>query len=135
MSRAGFRRIVLALIAGLAVSPVGTAGASVGHRVEHILVPGPASGEQRQVDVHLWYPADPADALTKPKTVYTSALSGKALPNGWAPLSWSVDAELAREGAAFKPSSVPYAPIVFSHGASNDPIDYAHTLEAIADAG
>ena len=50
-------------------------------------------------------------------------------------MSLSVQAESAREGAAFDPSGGPYAPIVFSHGATNDPIDYAHTLEAIADAG
>lgn len=51
------------------------------------------------------------------------------------PLTWSVEAEIAREDAAFDPSGGPYVPIVFSHGSTNDPYDYAHLLEAIADAG
>ena len=89
----------------------------------------------RQVDVHIWYPADPKDAAARPKALYTSALYGKPLPHGWLPLSWKVEAETAREGAALDPDGGPFAPIVFSHGATNDPIDYAHTLEAIARAG
>ena len=107
----------------------------VGHTIKRVALPGTVVNEMRQVDVHLWYPADPQDAAGRPKAVYTSALHGKPLPHGWLPLSWKVEAETAREGAAFDPDGGPLAPIVFSHGATNDPIDYAHTLEAIARAG
>ena len=108
----------------------------VGHTVQHITVPGSAQGESRKVDVHLWYPAAAADALTRPKTIYTSALYGKPLvPELWDPLSWTVEAETARENAAVDPAGKPYPVIVFSHGNTNDPIDYAHTLELIAGAG
>jgi predicted dienelactone hydrolase len=125
--------LAAALTGVVMVSPARAADPAIGHRVERIEVPGVAAGEVRQVDVHLWYPA--TDAASKPQTVYTSALHGQPLPNGWAPLSWSVDAELAHEDATFDAAAGPYAPIVFSHGANNDPIDYAHTLEAIAAAG
>jgi predicted dienelactone hydrolase len=107
-----------------------------GHRVERIVVPGAAQNEPRQVDVHLWYPADPQDFSTRPKAVYTSALHGEELyPDLWDPLSWTVTAEIAREGAAIDPAGGPFPVIVFSHGSTNDPIDYAWTLERIAAAG
>ena len=126
-----------AFVAAVAFSPADAVAAdtAVGHTVKQVDVAGSLPGEVRQVDVHLWYPADPQDAAGRPKAVYTSALHGKPLPHGWLPLSWKVEAETAREGAAFDPDGGPFAPIVFSHGATNDPIDYAHTLEAIADAG
>jgi predicted dienelactone hydrolase len=111
----------------------------VGHTLKTIAVPGSAPNEQRAVDVHLWYPADPQDVSARPKTIYTSALYGRQarpyIPERWDPLSWSVEAEIAREGAAIDPAGGPFAVIVFSHGAVNDPIDYAHTLELIASAG
>jgi predicted dienelactone hydrolase len=110
----------------------------VGHRVEHIVVPGEVRGAlqaQRQVDVHLWYPADPQDFSARPKAVYSSALYGKTLPEGLAPLSWSFEAQIARDGAAVDPQSQPFPVIVFSHGSVNDPINYAHLLERIAAAG
>jgi predicted dienelactone hydrolase len=131
-----------ALVAGAVVAGPADAVAadpSVGHTVKEIVVQGSSSvEEQRKVDVHLWYPADPATAAALPKTVYTSALHGKELMipgRPWDPLSWSVEADRAREGAAIDPAGGPFAAIVFSHGATNDPIDYAHTLEAIASAG
>ncbi|MDA0169098.1 HYR domain-containing protein [Solirubrobacter taibaiensis] len=124
------RLLLVTLVMGAVMPASAVAAPGVGHRVERIEVPGAAAGEQRKVDVHLWYPAQTAG---EPKTVYTSALFGKPLPNNWEPLSWSVEAELAREGAPL--SGGPYAPIVFSHGANNDPIDYAHMLEEIAAAG
>jgi predicted dienelactone hydrolase len=96
----------------------------------------PTTADQtRTVDVHLWYPADAQDAARRPKATYTSKLYGQELPNPLAPLSWKIEAATAREGAAFDASGGPYAPIVFSHGSNNDPIDYADTLEAIARAG
>jgi predicted dienelactone hydrolase len=51
------------------------------------------------------------------------------------PLSWTVEAEIAREDAAIDPDGHAFPVIVFSHGSVNDPIDYAHTLELIAGAG
>jgi predicted dienelactone hydrolase len=122
--------------AATAASDGSAAELPVGHTVKHIVVRG-AQNDPREVDVHLWYPADPQDLAARPKAVYTSALYGKELiHNGpWDPLSWTVEAESAREGAAIDPAGGPFAAIVFSHGSTNDPIDYAHTLEAIASAG
>jgi predicted dienelactone hydrolase len=108
----------------------------VGHKVERIVVPGAAQGEPRQVGVHLWYPADQQGLSALPKSKYSSALFGRELiPELWHPLSWTVDAEVAREGAAIDPHGKPFPVIVFSHGSVNNPIDYAHTLELIAGAG
>ena len=107
----------------------------VGHTVEHMTVPGSAQGESREVDVHLWYPADVRGFSDAPKTVYTSALYGRPLMAGWDPLSWTVPAEVARENAPIDRSGPPFPVIVFSHGSTNDPIDYAHTLELIAGEG
>jgi predicted dienelactone hydrolase len=138
--------LLAALVAGVAVigpADAGAADASVGHTVKHVIVPGsalesalgPGQGESRQIDVHVWYPAD-AGASGWPKTVYKSALHGKQLyPDLWDPLSWTVEAEIAREGAPIAPDGGPFPVIVFSHGATNDPIDYAHTLERIAAGG
>jgi predicted dienelactone hydrolase len=107
----------------------------VGHTVKRIDVTGSTSGESRLVDVHLWYPADHKELSGSPKTFYTSALNGGGLPEPWAPLTWTVDAEIAREDAPIDPRGKPFPVIVFSHGNVNDPIDYAHTLEPIAGAG
>jgi predicted dienelactone hydrolase len=108
----------------------------VGHRVEAMTVSGSAKGEPRSVDVHLWYPAGAKGFSEAPKTVYTSALYGRPLTLGGNPLlSWSVPAEVARENVAIDPSGPPFPVIVFSHGSTNDPIDYAHTLELIASEG
>jgi hypothetical protein len=62
-------------------------------------VPGSASGEQRQLRVHLWYPADKRAYRRAVGTVYTSRLHEQALlpDDRWAPLSWSVKAQIARE--------------------------------------
>jgi predicted dienelactone hydrolase len=118
----------------LAVAAVPAHGAPVGHRIERLVVTGAAQGELRAVDVHLWYPATAAGA-TLPKAVYTSPLNGRALIPGKAPLSWTIEAEVAREGAAIEPAGGAFPVIVFSHGNNNDPIDYAYTLEEVAAAG
>jgi predicted dienelactone hydrolase len=119
----------------LAVAAVPANGAPVGHRVERLVVPGAAQGELRAVDVHLWYPAEAASALARPKAVYTSPLNGRAVIPGKTPLSWTIEAEVAREGAAIEPAGAAFPVIVFSHGNNNDPIDYAYTLEELAAAG
>jgi predicted dienelactone hydrolase len=116
----------------------------VGHKVKNIVVPGtklcpnptePCVDENRRVRVHLWYPADQNQPASRPNTQYKSALHGSSLPKPWLPLSWKVDAEVARENAAVDPNGQAFPVIVFSHGNVNDPIDYAHTLELIAGAG
>jgi hypothetical protein len=116
----------------------------VGHKVKNIIVPGtelcpnpsePCVNENRRVRVHLWYPADQNQPASRPNTQYKSALHGFTLPQPWLPLSWKVDAEIARENAAVEPNTAAFPVIVFSHGNVNDPIDYAHTLELIASAG
>ena len=108
----------------------------VGHTVKQITVAGSLPGENRAVDVHLWYPADQRGLSDRPKTVYTSGLHGRALPlTPWTPLAWQVEAEIAREAAPIDPDGPAFPVIVFSHGSNNDPIDYAHTLELIAGAG
>ena len=119
----------------------------VGHRIETTIVPGSFScpdvvsepdcaREPRRVDVHLWYPADPRAYADAPETTYTSALHGRPLiPERWDPLSWTVDARIARETPAIDTHGNALPVIVFSHGSVNDPIDYAHTLERIAGEG
>jgi predicted dienelactone hydrolase len=98
-------------------------------------VPGTLPNEVRAVDVHLWYPADAASFGGAASTVYRSALYGDTrLPADWKPLSWSLDARLARE-ATIDQQGKAYPVIVFSTGNQNDPIDYAYTLEAIAAGG
>jgi predicted dienelactone hydrolase len=107
----------------------------VGHSVERLNVPG-SLGESRAVDVHLWYPADQKGFSDAPKTFYKSSLWGVDLSRlGWTPLSWKVEAQIAREGVPIDPSGKAFPVIVFSHGATNDPIDYAYTLESIAGEG
>ena len=117
----------------------GSAGATgvvrVGHSIKQIIVPGSLSGEHRLVDVHVWYPADAVGFADAPKTFYTSRLYGEPLAGLWDPLSWKIEARIAREQAAIDPASRAFPVIVFSHGAMNDPIDYAYTLELIAAAG
>ena len=83
----------------------------------------------------MWYPADPVGFADAPKTFYTSRLYGEPLAGLWDPLSWKIEARIAREQAAIEPAGRAYPVIVFSHGAMNDPIDFAYTLELIAAAG
>jgi predicted dienelactone hydrolase len=135
--------VVVQLPAVVAEASAGMAAdLRVGHTVKRIVVPGSAAGEPRRVDVHLWYPADQRGLSDATKTVYRSALWGRELiPARWDPLRWEVEAEIARESdpadrrAVIDPTGRPLPVIVFSHGATNDPIDYAFTLELIAGAG
>jgi predicted dienelactone hydrolase len=134
---------VVCVVAGSAQTPgdarapgaVATGAVRVGHSVKQLIVSG-TLGENRHVDVHLWYPADPIGFTDAPKTFYTSRLYGEPLiAELWDPLSWRIEAQIAREQAAIEPAGRAYPVIVFSHGATNDPIDYAYTLERIATAG
>ena len=89
--------------------------------------------------MHLWYPADNPGFSRAPKTRYSSALYGRdssaSFPQKWDPLSWSVEAEIAREGVPIDPDGQSFPVLVFSHGNTNDPFDYAYTLEQIAGEG
>jgi predicted dienelactone hydrolase len=129
------------VVAALALTIAGSAyahppAAKVGHRVEHLVVPGSTAGESRHVTVHLWYPADDRAFARADDAVYTSRLHGEDLiPTLWDALSWSVSAELARDTDAIDRHGKRFPAIVFSHGSVNDPIDYAHTLERIAGEG
>jgi predicted dienelactone hydrolase len=88
------------------------------------------------VDVHLWYPADNRGFSRAPKTRYSSALYGLPLiPAKWDPLSWSVEAEIAREDVPIDSHGQSFPVLIFSHGNTNDPFDYAYTLEQIAGEG
>jgi predicted dienelactone hydrolase len=117
-------------------SAVATRAVRVGHSIKSIIVGTPLRPlEDRPVDVHLWYPADPTGFAEAPKTFYTSRLYGEPLAGLGDPLSWRIEAQIAREQAAIDPAGRAYPVIVFSHGATNDPIDYAYTLELIAAAG
>jgi predicted dienelactone hydrolase len=103
----------------------------VGHTIQVVEVRG-TSGETRPVDVHIWYPATPC---SEPASAYTSRLNGVPLLPQWDPLSWQVISNVSREGARISQSGGPFPVIVFSHGANNDAIDYARTLETLASHG
>ena len=119
----------------------------VGHMVKDIVVPGstllPVSRmcRLRPSRTGTWTftsgtrPTSAGSPMRR-ETVYTSALYGKPLiPGRWDPLSWQVESEVARENAPIDPDGPAFPVIVFSHGSTNDPIDYANTLELIAGAG
>src|SRR3954449_12437030 len=130
------RLVALVAVLTMGIAVPASAQVGVGHRVENLVVPGSAQNEARKVKVHLWYPAEAAAYAAAPKTVYTSGLYGRTLlPDRWDPLSWKIDAQVARETSAVDPLSGRLPVIVFSHGSVNDPIDYAWTLELIARAG
>jgi predicted dienelactone hydrolase len=108
----------------------------VGHSLKQLVVPGSRPDEGRRVDVHLWYPAGATGFPEAPKTFYTSALYGERLIAELGdPLSWKIEAEIARENVGIDSTGKAFPVIVFSHGSTNDPIDYAYTLELIAAAG
>jgi predicted dienelactone hydrolase len=107
----------------------------VGHRVEQLVVPSSAPGSVRPVKVHLWYPAEEQGLSASPQTEYTSALYGRELAGLGDALGWRIQAEIAHETDAIDQRGNPFPVIVFSHGSTNDPIDYARTLERIAAEG
>src|SRR3954469_6861357 len=130
------RHVLAVLVAGLTVVAAPARAAEVSHSMRQLTVPGTAQGEARKVDVHLWFPTTAAEAAAHPQAVYRSVIGGLPVPpEVGTPLTWTVGAEIAREGAAIDPAGKPFPVIVFSHGNTNDPIDYAHTLELIAAGG
>ncbi len=104
------------------------------HRPASSPCPAPPRASRAAVDVHLWYPTAAASRARRPSTARRCA-AARSAPTCGSPLTWTVEAEIAREGAAIDPSGAPFPVIVFSHGYTNDPIDYAHTLELIAARG
>jgi predicted dienelactone hydrolase len=107
----------------------------VGHTILRLEVPG-SLGETRPVAVHLWYPGDKHAFNTAAPTTYTSALAGVPLIEAqWDPLSWEIQTESARENIPIYDKGPPFSVIIFSHGSTNDPIDYAYTLENLAGEG
>ena len=128
--------VVTAVLTLVAAAPASAEDAAVGHRIERLTVTGSSPQKApRNVKVHLWYPAEQHRFSEAPKTVYTSGLYGRPLIPQLAPLAWKVEAQIARETDATDPRGKPLPVVVFSHGATNDPIDYAHTLELIAAEG
>ena len=98
MSRVRAMLATAVLATALLATEDALAAFPVGHTVKRVTVPGTLPQEVREVDVHLWYPADAAAFAQAAPTVYRSALYGDTrIPAGWKPLSWSVDAEIARE--------------------------------------
>jgi len=161
-ARAGLLSAVLLLVfssVGLAQGPSGTADAGSGfenrpgghgrHLVGHVTrllnVPGTPLGENRPVNVHLWYPArtpdgcensgDPGCSMNP--SVYTSRLFGIPLPSPWAPLSWTIGSNLSFENLPIDTDTdeQPFPVIVFSHGNEDIAIDYVYTLETLASFG
>jgi predicted dienelactone hydrolase len=53
----------------------------------------------------------------------------------WDPLSWEIQTEIARENIPIYDQGPPFSVIIFSHGSTNHPIDYAYTLENLAGEG
>jgi len=107
----------------------------VGHTILWLEVPG-SLGETRPVAVHLWYPGDKHAYDNAPPTTYTSVLAGVPLIEAqWDPLSWEIETESARENIPIYDKGPAFSVIIFSHGSTNDPIDYAYTLENLASEG
>jgi predicted dienelactone hydrolase len=116
-----------------AVDEIGPFG--VGHTTFQLVHTGNA-GERRPVDVHVWYPAPPAAVLGHARTTYTSRLHGLPLvPGTYDPLSYSFPARLAHENVAIAPNGPRFPLLIWSHGAGNDALDNAFSVEAITSHG
>ena len=133
---------------------------AVGHSTQilHVTV---TPGENRPVNVHLWYPAHlpdncqgsgnsggngddqgsggNGDSQGCPVTpsVYTSRLHGDIRVGrlGWDPLSWTIGSSVSFENLPIATGYGPFPVIIFSHGSQNNAIDYVYTLEALASFG
>jgi predicted dienelactone hydrolase len=131
----------------------------VGHFTRVLNVPG-TLGENRPVNVHLWYPslssedcqnsgtpdansgssdADSgnSDANGEDKgcsSVYTSRLFGTPLLPQWDPLSWTIGSTMSFENLPIS-GERSFPVIIFSHGNGNNVIDHVYMLEALASFG
>src|SRR5262245_32097677 len=107
---------------------------AVGHTTVRIVGKG-TLGEDRPIDVDLWYPADKEEWDAASPSQYTSRLNGVTLvPAKWDPLSWVVESAVAREGAAFD-KHAPYPVVLFAAGSGSAANSYAATLEHVASHG
>ena len=122
----------------------------VGHSVRRLNVPG-TLGEDRPVDVHLWYPARSPDdcdnsdnsdgnrddqGCSVTPSEYTSRLNdGITLLPQWDLLSWTIGSSESFENLPIARGHRPFPVIIFSHGHQNNAIDYVYTLEALASFG
>jgi predicted dienelactone hydrolase len=122
---------------------------TVGHSIQRLNVPG-TLGENRPLNVHLWYPARSLDdcdnsgnsdgnrdhqGCSVTPSVYTSRLHGIPLLPQWDPLSWTIGTSGSFENLPIDRGHRPFPVIIFSHGSSNNAIDYVYTLEALASFG
>jgi predicted dienelactone hydrolase len=117
----------------------------VGHATRVLNVPG-TLGENRPVNVELWYPArglhdcdvseggdGNADCSATPAS-YTSRLYGVPLLPQWTPLSWTIGTSDAFENLRVS-NKGPFPVVVFSHAGTSNSINYAYTLEGLASHG
>ena len=117
---------------------------AVGHSIRRLNVPG-TLGEDRPLDVHLWYPGHSLDdcessgnsegnrndqGCSATPSVYTSRLHRIPLLPQWDPLSWTIGTSGSFENLPIDRRHRPFPVIVFSHGSQNNAIDYVYTLEA-----
>ena len=151
--------LLLSLISGAALVPMECAaqGADVsarqifivGHSIRSLNVPG-TLGENRPVDVHLWYPARSPDdcdnsdnsdgnrddqGCSVTPSVYTSRLHGIPLLPQWDPLSWTIGSSVSFENLPIARGHRPFPVIIFSHGAGFNAVNYVYTLEGLASLG
>jgi predicted dienelactone hydrolase len=121
-------------------------GFAVGHSIRFLNVPG-TLGENRPLNVHLWYPGRRSDdcqnsdgnrdeqGCSLTPSVYTSRLKGIPLLPQWDPLSWTITSRESYENLTIARGHRPFPVIIFSHGHQRNAIDYVHTLEALASFG
>jgi hypothetical protein len=122
---------------------------TVGHSIRRLNVPG-TLGENRPIDVHLWYPAQSLDdcknsghsegnrdnqGCTTTPSAYTSRLHGIPLLPQWDPLSWKIGTSGSFGSLPIDRGHRPFPVIIFSHGNASNVIDYVYTLEALASFG
>jgi predicted dienelactone hydrolase len=108
---------------------------SVGHSLITVNHAGRA-GENRPVDVHLWYPADHGAYDAAAPSAYRSRLLGLSLiPGTYDPLSFEIPALIAHEGARIDHNGPAFPLLIWSHGNTNDALDYAYASEAMASHG
>ena len=153
------RCLLLSLILGAALVPMEGAaqGAdvsarrifTVGHSIRSLNVPW-TLGENRPLNVHLWYPARSPDdcdnsdnsdgnrndeGCSMTPSVYTSRLHGIPLLPQWDPLSWTIGSSVSFENLPIARGHRRFPVIIFSHGHTANAIDYVYTLEALASFG
>jgi predicted dienelactone hydrolase len=122
----------------------------VGHFTAIVHVPGSRFGEDRPVQVNLWYPAHhvndcdveisedregSSEGRSETPSVYMSRLRGVPLLPQWDPLAWALVSRLSFDNLPSAGVRCRFPVIVFSHGHQNNAIDYVYTLEALARSG